>query len=279
MQQIERVGAVALLLLVVTMATVALWGDGESIAVAEKDHAVARVDSAGTGAPSARPRARGQRQRLPLNEVPTRILPTRQATAPAEESPRTPRFQGVAHSGGEALPAFAAAQQSSLTGRMASDSRKHKSAPRPSSSARTSEANTHPYTVRAGDCLGGIAHEQCGDAGLVKRIMALNGIPDANRIREGQVLRLPGTRPVAAPQRAPAPDGNRAASPRTYVVQAGDVLTVISQRTLGTSRRWREFLPLNEGLDPNRLQVGARLIVPAGAATEPVLLASARGGS
>lgn len=47
------------------------------------------------------------------------------------------------------------------------------------------------YTVRAGDTLGTIAARQLGDARRYREIATLNKIRDPNRIRVGQVLRLP----------------------------------------------------------------------------------------
>ncbi len=47
------------------------------------------------------------------------------------------------------------------------------------------------YTVRAGDTLQRIAHEQLGDADEWRELANLNGIRDPRRLRVGQVLRLP----------------------------------------------------------------------------------------
>ena len=58
-----------------------------------------------------------------------------------------------------------------------------------------------------------------------------------------------------APEKTPRTGG-------TYVVKKGDMLSVISQRELGTSRRWREIVALNPGIRPDRLFVGARLKMP-----------------
>jgi LysM repeat protein len=49
------------------------------------------------------------------------------------------------------------------------------------------------YTVKAGDTLSGIAKSQLGDAGAYMRIFELNKdqLTDPNKIKPGQVLRLP----------------------------------------------------------------------------------------
>jgi len=51
---------------------------------------------------------------------------------------------------------------------------------------------------------------------------------------------------------------------RTYVVQAGDTVSEISERELGTYKRWREIVAANPGLDPARLKVGQKLALPDG---------------
>jgi nucleoid-associated protein YgaU len=49
------------------------------------------------------------------------------------------------------------------------------------------------YTVKAGDTLGGIAKEHLGSAGAYMKIFDLNKdqLTDPNKIKAGQVLRLP----------------------------------------------------------------------------------------
>ena len=53
---------------------------------------------------------------------------------------------------------------------------------------------------------------------------------------------------------------------KLYTVQGGDTLSEISMRELGTSKRWQEIVKLNPGIDPNRLKVGSRLVLPGSGA-------------
>jgi nucleoid-associated protein YgaU len=72
-----------------------------------------------------------------------------------------------------------------------------------------------------------------------------------------------GARPTTpAPVEAPARD---LPAERLYVVRNGDTLSEIALGQLGSSKRWPEIVRLNPGLDPGRLRVGARLVMPAGA--------------
>ena len=198
--------------------------------------------------------------------------------APARSLPartRASRVVSEQSSSREAeLPLYAEAQK--RTGLKVSDSRKRKTYAPMDSSLRAAQEGTHKYTVRRGDSLSRIARVECGDSSRVKRIMALNGITDPDRIRAGQTLRLPGaSAPVASAQAARTP---AAPSNRTYVVKAGDSLSAISQRILGTSRRWQELMALNGISDPTRIRVGQVLKLPGVGrdSTEPILLASAQ---
>ncbi|MBJ76261.1 MAG: hypothetical protein CMJ98_04510 [Planctomycetes bacterium] len=268
MQQIERVGVIALLLLIVTMATVALWGDGKS--TNEPVESVAGVQE--TTPPhrilATRPSARGQRQGLPLNTTPARSLPARTRASRAVSDQSVSREAE--------LLAYAEAQMRTAPERFAPGSRKRKSISRTVSSAPAAAESTHSYTIRRGDSLSRIARVECGDSKALKRIMALNGITNPDRIREGQVLVLPGAGAPGATAQAARPSA--APSNSTYVVKPGDSLSAISQRTLGTSKRWEELMALNGISDPTRIRVGQVLKLPgvALATADPILLASAQ---
>ncbi|HIF39871.1 MAG TPA: LysM domain-containing protein [Planctomycetes bacterium] len=268
MQQIERVGVIALLLLVVTMATVALWGDGRPPAAAGEPVAAVSEAPATPRILATLPSARGQRRSLPLNAAPSRSLPARSRASRAVADQRISREAE--------LLAYREAQERTTPDRITSDSRKRKVANRTVLSTQAAEKSTHSYTVRRGDSLGRIARAECGDSGMVKRIMALNGITNPDRIREGQVLELPGAGASVTSAQVSRP--SVAQSKRTYVVKAGDSLSAISQRTLGTSKRWEELMALNGISDPTKIRIGQVLKLPLGGlgTTEPILLASAR---
>ena len=65
----------------------------------------------------------------------------------------------------------------------------------------------------------------------------------------------------SAPVPAPVANGTS-----EYVVQKGDSPALIAKHMLGKESRWSEIAELNPGLDPKRLKVGSKLILPAGAA-------------
>jgi nucleoid-associated protein YgaU len=116
---------------------------------------------------------------------------------------------------------------------------------------------------------------------------------------QGSPITAPATGPgatPAAPSSSPSPTtapgrGAPAALARTavaqapatteYVVQRGDTLGTISQKMLGTSRRWREILELNRSVirDENALTVGTRLRLPAASPSGPAPATGSTGGA
>ncbi len=97
------------------------------------------------------------------------------------------------------------------------------------------------YTVQPGDTLSGIA-ARFGTTW--QELQRLNGIPDANRIFPGQVLKIRGDTPPPAP---------------TYTVVRGDTLSVIAQR-FGTT--WRVLQEINNIPNPNKIFPGQVIQLP-----------------
>lgn len=73
-----------------------------------------------------------------------------------------------------------------------------------------------------------------------------------------------GPAPVAAPAaEASAPVADAApATSRSYMVQEGDTLAEISEVFYGTAQHWRAIVAANPGLEPARLVVGSRIVIP-----------------
>ena len=126
----------------------------------------------------------------------------------------------------------------------------------------TPPAETTTYTVVAGDSLSVIARRY---GVSMQEIMRINNISDPNVIRVGQRLQLPGAVDIEQPRevtpRREASPARDAASGDRYVVQAGDSLSVIAQRHGVTQQA---LLRANNITNPDRIQVGQELVIPAG---------------
>jgi membrane-bound lytic murein transglycosylase D len=107
------------------------------------------------------------------------------------------------------------------------------------------------HRVKPGETLSGIAARYGTSTATLAR---LNGLSSSNRIRAGQVLKVPGSGgggDSPAPSAAPASGGQQ-----TYVVRRGDNLAIIAKRT-GVPQR--QLMALNSLDNPNRIYPGQRL--------------------
>ena len=123
------------------------------------------------------------------------------------------------------------------------------------------------YTVASGDSLWKIAHKQYGTGNVQKQIDAiLAANPSLNAksvLKVGQKISLPGALPVDA-TRLPAEQQAAATGDVTYTVKAGDTLSTIAKKELGSSKRWKEIYELNRTRlpDPAKIVVGMKLTLP-----------------
>ena len=135
-------------------------------------------------------------------------------------------------------------------------------AERPSRALRASERLSVPELDRVPSSTAGSPASTTGGA---------DRVPAA--APESRALPAETTRPSDPPERAavvsaPAvpmtvrPAEAAAPKRRIYEVRKGDTLSEIASAELGTSKRWREIVELNPGLDPARLKVGVRLVLP-----------------
>lgn len=148
--------------------------------------------------------------------------------------------------------------------------------PTRSNNQPTTSGAMKTYTVRANDTLWAIAQRTLGDGFRHKELAELNRdrIGPEGELRVGATLRLPtdalmaDAAPSPANRTAPKESAAKAAPAKatsTYTVKPGDTLGVISQRLLGTSRRYRDILEANRNLldDADSLRAGMVLKIPA----------------
>jgi nucleoid-associated protein YgaU len=127
------------------------------------------------------------------------------------------------------------------------------------------EAPAHvPYVVKDGDTMTSIAEMWFGDRSRWEQIAKLN-LVDPNRLRAGDVLRLP-PRDGAAPANGASGSGAPPAGAEiTYVVQSGDTLSSIAKAYYGSAEQWRVIHDANRdviGASPDALEVGWKLRIP-----------------
>lgn len=131
------------------------------------------------------------------------------------------------------------------------------------------------HEVRSGDTLDEIAIRYYGSMRYRDVLLKLNTGLDPKRLQIGQSLRLRASSAAEARALAeavkrarPAPTVTKASSstakPGRYTVQAGDVLSTIAQKTLGSSKKVDQLFEANRDLleSPDKLREGMVLKIP-----------------
>jgi nucleoid-associated protein YgaU len=122
------------------------------------------------------------------------------------------------------------------------------------------------YRVKPGDTLSAIAAEQLGDEGRWRELYDMNRdrVAAPTLLRPGISLRLPGGADAAAGHVARRPAVG-AQGARMHEVQAGESLSLLARRYLGSAQRWPEIYYLNSHkiANPSWIYPGQRLAIPA----------------
>ena len=121
------------------------------------------------------------------------------------------------------------------------------------------------YTVVAKDSLASIARKKLGSERHVKLLVELNPGVKPESLKIGQKLTLPTPTEVAgsagvAPKQ-PEPSGSGAV--RTHEIVSGDNFESLAVRYLNDRKRVSEIKKLNPTLDPTKLRVGQKVLIPA----------------
>lgn len=147
--------------------------------------------------------------------------------------------------------------------------------------AATPAASNHKsYTIRAGDTFSSIAEQHFGSENLWVKIAEANPQVDPNRLRVGQVIKLPITGNTLSSGQASTPTtivaGGASGTPgitgtTAYVVQPGDTLSSIARRFYQSPDLWWVIYNANReavGGDPDHLMAGVSLRIPPAPASQ-----------
>ncbi|MFW6154930.1 MAG: LysM peptidoglycan-binding domain-containing protein [Planctomycetota bacterium] len=115
------------------------------------------------------------------------------------------------------------------------------------------------YTVKEGDTCWILATRFLGDAARYPEIVRANPGIDADNLTVGQTITIPRrTAEATLPRPRAATTGGT-----SYTIAAGDTLSSIAKDHYGSKALWLAIAEANEGLDPDRLRVGATITLPS----------------
>lgn len=279
MGQLEKYGVYVLCLVIFLIIGVAIWGD-DNVADPRKNPAArtTRDATSNLAAPGA--------GTAPVGGAPFKLD---ELIEPESKRGATNPKEVPGPGGGEKPTADKSGTDKSGTGNPGTGSpgTDPKAAgaetPAPQSGGTKPESQTpRTYRVKSGDSFESIARTVLGDVGRRAELERLNPTVKPTRMRVGQELVLPGkaseaavavSKDAATPKEGAAKKsegktGTEAAvkvastGERTYVIAKGDTFGRIAQLQLGSSKRIDELRELNPDVDPTRLRIGQRIILP-----------------
>jgi len=113
------------------------------------------------------------------------------------------------------------------------------------------------YTVAEGETLGEIAQRELGSYRMWRKIVALNNINDPSRISPGDVLRMP-----VVPSMVPVFEPMKPLGTVIHTVVEGDTCSSIAGDYFGDINLFGKILDANPMVDPNRMKIGMRIVIP-----------------
>ena len=134
------------------------------------------------------------------------------------------------------------------------------------SAAPLSGATGKTHTVAKGETLGDISAKYFKTAKNWKKIQEANPGISPENLKVGQKLVIPDTETASG---SSATADTAAPASGEYVVKAGDTLSIIAQKELGSKNKWKELQEANPGIDPRNLRTGQKLKIPGKAAAAP----------
>lgn len=133
------------------------------------------------------------------------------------------------------------------------------------------------YVVQKGDTLEKVAQKHYGSRKYWALIAEANGIKDARKVREKQVLNLPELPESAAVVNIRTANNSHenvnhkmrsnvypaGAGATIHVVKSGDTLIGISRKYFNSRKKIDEIIKANNLKDKNHIYVGQKLVIPA----------------
>lgn len=113
------------------------------------------------------------------------------------------------------------------------------------------------YTVAEGETLGEIAQRELGSYRMWRKIVALNNINDPSRISPGDVLRMP-----VVSSMVPVFEPMKPLGTVIHTVVEGDTCSSIAGDYFGDINLFGKILDANPMVDPNRMKIGMRIVIP-----------------
>jgi len=132
-------------------------------------------------------------------------------------------------------------------------------------------AGSTVHVVREGDDYWTLAAKYLGNGSRFELIRRANPGVNPDALQIGQKITIPKASVAGAATIAkrPAPPAIVAGSGQTvHTIASGDVLSTIARARYGNGNLWPAIVKANPGLDPDKLKVGRKIVLPSKAEAE-----------
>jgi nucleoid-associated protein YgaU len=116
------------------------------------------------------------------------------------------------------------------------------------------------YEVQEGETLGEIASRELGSYRMWREIAAINNITDPISILPGRVLRMPVMKKKSIVSTHVEVSDLKGV--QIHIIEEGDTLSSIAGEYYGNVNKYGAIEQANPTIDPNRLKIGTRLVIP-----------------
>lgn len=137
----------------------------------------------------------------------------------------------------------------------------------PGMPASHDESSGKVHVVATGETLGDVSKKYYGTTTKWHDIVKANPGIEPESLKVGQKLNIPEIAGMSAAASSPSTGSPVSSVTETvtgveYVIKPGDRLDDIAQRQLGKKTDAKKLLDANPGLDPRRLRIGQKIIIP-----------------
>lgn len=245
MQRIERYGVLALVFLLVTIVTFALWDDGSKEA---SDEVAAAAPQDRAPGDEARNEAQGAAQEAARRRQ-VALAEERRREAEAVQRRLAEQRRRAGERGNDLADLYASASE---LGEHSKDTRGGTLEEMPTPKVDGSRSGTPDLRI---------AQREARDAA---ETAGAGASPDAARRSGARRGRARGDRDVS-----PVQAKDELLRSKKYEIAPGDTLGAIAAEHLGSASKWKRIAAANPDVDPNRLIVGETITIPARSATAP----------
>ena len=127
---------------------------------------------------------------------------------------------------------------------------------------RTIDEELIIYVIKDGDSLKSIAQKYYGNSQKERVIANLNFIENPNSVKVGEEI-IVDVKPLGKENNSSFSSTSKSGNGKSYTVKSGDTLGKIAKKFFGKSSEVDLILEANPGLNPRRLKIGTKLLIPA----------------